>query len=171
MGPFSIYDESVQATIEGWIEATKEVLVELYIPHSSGSGTCYFISSFTQFKELVERAHPGAIFFILRQPQLTIRGIVDDGFIERAMEVIPDGIYYAIAKPAVYPEEVTFLEGGHTRIELKRDLKKYQGNLVHVGKEPPFPGKYWIKNEDPDCIVAFKKNRTPIIEYWKKLFS
>ena len=87
------------------------------------------------------------------------------------MEVIPDGIYYAIAKPAVYPEDATFLEGGHTRTELKRDLEKFKGKLVYVGKGPPFPGKYWIKNEDQDCIVAFKKTRTPVSEYWKKFFS
>jgi hypothetical protein len=170
MGPISIYDKSVIATIQEWIRATSEVFVELYYPHSSGSGTYYFVSSFSQFSEMTEEARSGAIFLVLRQPQFPIRGAVNDSFIEKTLEAIPDGERYAIVEAAFYPKATSSQRDGHTHAELKKDLEDCRGMAVCVGKEPSLPSEYWAKNQDPDSIIAFKRPQISMFEWWRKLF-
>jgi hypothetical protein len=156
MGPLSIYDETIIARVKDWLHTFGELFIELYYPHSGGSGNFYLVSSFAQFSELLSQTRSGAIFFILREQQYPIRGMVDDTLISRTLEEIQDGEWYGIVELQFYPIALPFLGTGNSQLELKKDLEDNRGISVCIGKEPPVPVKYWVKNETDDSIVAFR---------------
>jgi hypothetical protein len=156
MGPISVYDESVVAKVKEWIAVSKELLIELYQPHSGGGGTWYLVTSFAKFHEMAAKVPSGAVLFILHQPQFLIRGVVDDDLIKRALDEIQDGEWYTIAELKFYPAPLSYLGNGNSRTELRADLGDCRGMVVCLGKEPDLPEQYWVKNDDEDIIIARK---------------
>lgn len=155
MGPISVYDRSVKAILEEWLEDSQEVFVDLYYPHSGASGTFYFVASLAQFDELASTARSGARLTLLRQRQFPIRGIADDTLLNRAVDEIQDGEWYLIVEPVFYPAELSYLGVGDSHEELVEDLKDLWGTSVCIGTEPDIPA-YWVENEADDTLVTFK---------------
>jgi hypothetical protein len=151
MGPFSI--RQPEATVRLWLEYSGELLIEVYKPHSGSSGHYYIINSFSQYEELSSNSRPGSIFFVLREKQFHLRGVVDDQFKAMAMEMVSDGRWYLIAEPYLYPNEVSLIADGDSHSELNNDLDKLQGKEVWFGALPPTPDEYWLPNSDPDALI------------------
>jgi hypothetical protein len=156
MRPSHIHDQHVIATVQDWLAYSHELWVELYYPHSGAGGTFYLVSTAADFHDLVHQARVGAIFFILRQQQYPIRGIVGDAFIQDAVENISDGTAYEIVDLAVYPTALSFYGSGYSDHELREDLNQCRGVFVGLGKLPAAPDKYWVENASSDSIVASK---------------
>jgi hypothetical protein len=152
----AIEDETGLAIIRDWVEATHELFVELYYPHSGAGGTYYLVDSFRQFRALVAAARSGAIFFILREPQFPLRGAVDQALIDKARQLISEGERYEIIEPEFYPKAVALLGDGQTHADLQSKLEDCRGMVVAIGKEPPLPDAYWVENDDPNCVIALK---------------
>jgi hypothetical protein len=156
MEPFIYTDHIVTDTLNDWFRASGELFVELYKPHSGGSGFFYVLNTYAQYEHLMVNAKPGSISFILRDKQLPIRGIVDDGLIENALKQIPDGEYYAVIEPCVYPNSFVYLGDGNTHSELKNDLEKLRGVEVWAGVDLNMPDEYWKGNHADDALIAKK---------------
>jgi len=152
-----IRDPGVQATLQTWLNETSELFVELYYPRSGGSGWFYLLRSPADIKHLIEQARDGALFFLLKQKQFPLRGIVDDAFISQALATIADGEDYLITDLAIYPEHVSFFGDGQTHKQLLADLHDLRGLLVGVGREPDTNPTYWKEDARPDRLTAIKK--------------
>ena len=157
MGPF-IYTEPVVAdTLKDWFRASGELFVELYKPKGGGSGDFYVLNSYSQYEDLMANAKPGSISFVLRDRQLPIRGVVDDGLIAEALAQIPEGEYYIIIEPCVYPNSFVHLsDGGRTHEELENDLEKLRGVEVWAGVDLNMPDDYWKEDLADNALIAKK---------------
>jgi hypothetical protein len=151
-----IRDPRLQATLQTWINETGELFVELYYPHSGGSGWFYLLMSPADVEHLIEQARDGALFFLLKQKQFPLRGVVDDAFISQAIATIPNGEDYLITDLANYPEPVSFFGDGQTRKQLLADLHDLRGIRVGVGREPDTNPAYWKEDTRPDRLTAIK---------------
>ena len=157
MDILNLRDRDVQATAQAWLNETGELFVEVYYPHSGGSGTFYLLTSSADFQELIEQAREGALFFVLKQKQFPLRGIVDDAFINQATVAIADDEDYLITDLAIYPEHVSFFGDGQTHKQLLTDLHDLRGVLVGVGHEPDTNPTYWKEDTRYDRLTAIKK--------------
>jgi hypothetical protein len=156
MGPFIYTEHIVTDTLNDWFKASGELFVELYKPHSGGSGFFYVLNTCAQYEDLMANARTGSISFILRDRQLPIRGIVDDSFIENALNQIPDGEYYTVIEPCVYPNSFVYLGDGNTHAELKSDLEKLRGAEAWAGVDLNMPDEYWKENVADNALIAKK---------------
>jgi hypothetical protein len=157
MDILDIRDPSIQATAQTWLNETGELFVELYYPHSGGSGRFYLLTAPTNFIDLIEQARDGALFFLLKQKQFPLRGIVDDAFISQATTAVADGEEFLITDLATYPEHVSFLGDGQTHTQLIAELSDLRGRLVAIGHEPDTNPAYWKQDTRPDRLTAIKK--------------
>jgi hypothetical protein len=156
MGPFSFTDSVVRDTLTAWFKQSGELVVELYLPHSGGSGFFFALATFSEFEDLIANAKPGSICFVLRDLQLPIRGKVTDALISEALGQIADGKNYLIAKPSRYPAQLDVVADGKNHHQLRTDLEKLRGEEVWVGPEIEMPSEYWQENTATDALIAVK---------------
>lgn len=123
----NIRDPHLQATLQTWLNEMNELFVELYYPHSGGSGWFYLLTPVADVNNLIEQARDGAFFFLLKQKQFPLRGIVGDAFIRQAVTTIADGEDYLITDLAMYPEHVSFFGDGQTHQQLLMVLDELRG--------------------------------------------
>jgi hypothetical protein len=111
-----------------------------------------FYSSFQSLADRIRALSRQTRVTAFRQPQLPLRGIVDDGFIANCLDTIPDGAEYLVL------ERVRRVDGpcswfhysaGESHVELREDLEGSRGVAVVVGLYPPF----WLEGTD-DVISA-----------------
>jgi len=93
---------------------------------------------------------------MLRDKQLPLRGLVDDTFINRALDWLEDGDYYIIIEPSSYPQTIRFLGDGKTNLEFERELRELRGTEVWVGQDFKFPDQYWKENSDLNALIIMK---------------
>jgi len=156
LGPFPYDDSIVIKTLREWFETSGELFVELYKPRSGGSGSFYVLKSLDQYDELMVNANPGSFCFVLRDPQLPIRGIVDDGFIARSLSEIASDGYYVVIEPCTFPGDFNYLADGKTHAELKLDLEKLRGKEAWAGDDLNMPGDYSRENYADNALIAKK---------------
>jgi hypothetical protein len=157
MAPGDLNDSFVLETVQNWFSHSHELWVEVYYPHSGAGATFYLVPSFADFQDLVREARRGAVFFVLRQPQYPVRGVVDPAFIQQALATVPNGAYWEIVDLAVYPAALSLLGDGQSHRELREQLELCRGSFVGFGPEPDTPERYWVKNTSDDCMIAFKR--------------
>jgi hypothetical protein len=141
LGAFGAHD---LALLGDWLNDTGELYIDVYWPHSGGSGVEYVVRSLPDLKRVVSN-HAGQelILTILREKCYPLRGLVNDDLIAQAMQLIQDGSYYEILdwgklldvdKP--FPGVGTTLEDGNTHDELQEHLAGLIGREVAVGTNP-----------------------------------
>ncbi len=156
-----MYDESVIAPIEEWLNAFGEVLIEPYYPQSGFSGTLYFISSLSDFHDVVAKAPAGerfgAAFFIYRLPRFPLEGTVDDDFIQRALSEVQDGTWYRIvATDDYYPEELSAFGEGESLRELEHEFEECRGDRARFG-ELSLGSEAWCVTSGDDSVIVARK--------------
>ncbi len=156
MGPYTFSEPIVTQILQDWFSASTELFVELDRPHSGTSGGFYILKNYLQYEDLITKASPGAVCFMLRDKQLPLRGLVDDTFINRALDWLEDGDYYIIIEPSSYPQTIRFLGDGKTRLEFERELRELRGTEVWVGQDFKFPDQYWKENSDLNALIITK---------------
>jgi len=153
MGPFSIHQAEAKISVKLWLESSGELFVEVYKPHSGSGGDFYIVNSLAQFEELVSKARPGSILFVLREKQFPLRGIADDQFKAAAMTLIPEGVWYLIIEPCTYSSSIFHITEGNSHSELIDDLDKLQGKEIWLGPDPKTPNTYWEPDYDPNALI------------------
>jgi hypothetical protein len=156
MGPFACSEPVVKETLKDWFMRSGELFVELYLPHSGGGGHFYVLTDYWQYEELMAKAKPGSISFVLRDCQLPVRGHVCDELIAQAVKCVGEGSYYLIVKPGLYPTPLTVLADGSTHTALTLDLEKLRGTQVWIGTDFQMPDQYWHENTGEDALIATK---------------
>jgi hypothetical protein len=145
-----ITDPTFLAKAEAWFHSQPELLVLIRYSHAAGSKAFEFFSSFETFSERLGQLPHLACVIVFRQPQLPIRGIVDDAFIARCLQSIPDGTEYLVT------ETVQRVAGqmswfhyaeGLSHAELRDDLEDCCGAPVAAGIYP-----CWF--EDSETVIS-----------------
>jgi hypothetical protein len=144
-------DRTFLSTLEYWLGIQPEILVLIRYSHAAGHKSFELFSSPAALFERLRQLPPRTAVTAFRQPQLPLRGIVDDGFIESCLRSIPEGSEFLVMEtaPRTY-RRVTFFhhEAGETHTELREALEDSRGNPVAVGLYPP-----WLE-DDPDVVAS-----------------
>lgn len=118
---------------------------------TAGSRDFEFFGSFQTFSERLRQLPYSTCVTVFRQPQLPMRGVVDDAFIVRCLESIPDGSEYLVAETVWRAAgRVSWLHhgAGESHADLQNDLENCRGAPVAVGLYPP-----WLHDTE-DVISA-----------------
>jgi len=87
----SATDATFLETLQEWLRSQTEILVVIRYSRAAGNKSFEFFTSFALVEERVRQLAPETNIIGFRKPQLTIRGIVDDGFIGSCLNSIADG--------------------------------------------------------------------------------
>src|SRR5215471_10816871 len=85
-------------TLEGWFGSQSEVLIEIRYRCGAGSQDFELFPSFQALSERIRELPAGAYVTAFRRPQLPLRGVVDDSFMAKCLQNIPDGAEYLVAE-------------------------------------------------------------------------
>jgi hypothetical protein len=118
--------------------------------HVAGSKGFEFFTSFPGLAERVRELPPRANIIAFRQPQLPLRGVVDDEFIAQCLNRIPDDTEYLVVETVRrrHGRNSWFHDyAGISRAELRADLEESRGLAVAVG---PYPASF----EDSENVIS-----------------
>ena len=144
-------DPKFLSTVESWFQTQREILVLIRYSHVAGSRAFEFFSSFASFSERLKHLPYLACVTAFKQPQLPIRGVVDEKFVTRCLKNIPDGTEYLITElvPRTYGSNSWYhYASGESHLELQDDLEESLGVSVAAGTFPP------LVEGDQDVISA-----------------
>jgi hypothetical protein len=146
--PRSSHNPAFTKRIADWIQAHGEVLVLIRWPNAGGSKSFEF---FREMSALMARIAPlpeRTSVIVFRQPQLPIRGRVDDELIRRALEHIPEDTEFLIAglDLVTYGRYSYYTNAsGESHDELVATLRDWrQDHRVAVGRYP----EWWEDTEN-----------------------
>lgn len=155
---FKTTDPEFLLHIESCIVRHGEVLVVFRYPNAGGAKEFIFFRRTAEFVEASQKLPSRTWIVSYGEPQLPLRGVVDDNFIERACGLILDGREYLIVcmeKSVLdyphYHHEYYDYDAGETHEELREDLNGVRGKAVAVGLYPP-----WAEENEyvTDAVVA-----------------
>ena len=147
------------------IDTRGEVLALFRYPRAAGSKDFVLFDDAAVFQDKLNGLPANTNVIVWGDEQLTLRGRVDRGFIEKAIETIPNGAEYLVLcldrtihdyRPHHYWESSDY-SAGETHAELIGDLEEYAGRRVAVGLWPPWPER------DPRVIEAFVPDELGVI--------
>ncbi len=157
------------ALLHDWLSESGELYVDLYYPHSGGSGPKYFVRSLHDLKELIsQQTHPEIEISIFRRLQYPLRGLADDSLLERALRMIPENHWYQIVSlDDYYPLPRNFLGCGDSHSELRQEFDKVRGRNVGIGTDPfDYHDTSWVYTHANEVMyLSVKKNRNNYEEY------
>jgi hypothetical protein len=145
MDPYNPARDVTPAFLErvaAWISETGEVLVILRYLRAAGAKAFALCRMRHEFESLVKAAPRGTDIEVFRDRQLSLRGVVDDGFIESAVQMIPEGHEYLLVTTEAQPGSriSRFGDIGASHVELRASLAGLMGSEVAFGACPDFCG-------------------------------
>src|SRR5689334_10954464 len=100
MNPASATDPGFLGTLESWLSRLPEILVLIRYSAAAGSKDFEFFSSFGVLSNRIHQLPPRTSIIAFRQPQLPLRGVVDEGFIADCLSRVPDGSEFLVLEIA-----------------------------------------------------------------------
>ncbi len=91
-------DPAFLATLERWLGENAEILVVFRPPNTAGGKEFEFFTSFSTLAMCLADLSGRTWIDAWRQPQLPMRGIVDDQFISSCLARIPGGTEYLVVE-------------------------------------------------------------------------
>src|SRR5215208_4336557 len=133
MSRISATDPKFLGTLESWLRERPEITVLFRYSHAGGAKDYFFFSSFLALLEHIRRSSPLTSIVAFRQPQLPLRGVVDDAFIARCLSEVSDGAEFPIREmqPRVYGKYMGFyFAERETHAKLREELEDLRGAPV-----------------------------------------
>jgi len=134
------------------LRGQSEILSLIRYSRAAGDKSFEFFVSFDRLRERLGELKPQTSVIAFRQRQLPLRGVVDDEFIARCVNSIPDRSEFLVVETVQSTVGHALLfhhEAGATLKELREALERLRGNPVAVGKYP-----HW-RSDSPDVISAY----------------
>jgi hypothetical protein len=153
-------NKEVLSKLECWFRKRPEILVRTRV-RCSGREEFEFFSSFKAFEDTLRESLPGTWFTVFEQPQLPLRGIVDNKFIARCLDIIPDGAEYLMMETVRTAAGKMSWFRNHsddTHVMFRSDIEGSLGVSVAVGLYPP------CLEERDDVIHVFTPNADGIVK-------
>jgi hypothetical protein len=135
----SATDPAFLGKLESWLGAQPEILVLIRYSLAAGSKGFEFFSSFDDLATRIHQLPPSTSIIAFKQPQLQLRGVVNDDFIANCLSRVPNGSEFLVLETALLtPENKSRLHwAGETHSELREVLESARGALVAFGPYPP----------------------------------
>jgi hypothetical protein len=143
----SVHDQAFLERVRAVIELHGEALILFRYWARAGAKDFMFFNDYDSFCGKLVTMPANTSVIVFGDPQLSLRGYVDEVFVERALEAIPEGTEFLILcmektahdfHPHHYSE--TFDDSaGETHAELIEELKEFNGRRVALGTWPPWP--------------------------------
>ena len=146
-----ITDPTFLGTVESWLRTQTEILALIRYSHAAGNKEFELFSCFQDFSERLRQLPHLTCVTVFHQPQLPIRGVVDDAFIARCLQSIPNGSEYVVTETVrrAYGRMSWFkYRAGESHADLHAYLEQCRGVPVAVGLYPP-----WFQDTE-DVISA-----------------
>ncbi len=149
-----------RAQLESWLSETGELYVDLFLPHSGGGGTPYFIRAIDEIEDLIaSQKWRNLQICIFRRLHYPLRGIADDSMLEQALRDIRNGEWFHIVSlDNYYPLPCAFLGSGDSHAELRAEFADVKGQKVGIGINPFDYDENWIYST-PDEAMALRLRR------------
>lgn len=148
MGYISSTDRRFVGKLEDWLRAQPEILVLIRYSRAAGAKDWEFFVSFEALSDRLRRLPSQTCIIAFRQPQLPLRGVVDDRFIAQCLERLPDGSEFLVLETVRREESNYFYwRAGESHAELREVLEELRGSPVAAGLYPP-----WL--EDTDDVIS-----------------
>ena len=147
----STRDSRFLGPVRSWLETKPEILVLIRYSGAAGSKSFESFSSFVAIADKLAHLPPSTSVTAFKQPQLPMRGVVDDRFIADCLSTIADGTEFLVLEtvPRTAGKASWFHdEAGESHQELREALEDSRGCQVAVG---PYPASW---NENSDVISA-----------------
>ena|SRR5438270_9223868 len=151
MESISSGDRRFLETIELWLQVRPEILVLIRYSRAGGSKSFEFFSSIETLAERTCQLPPQTSLIAFRQPQLPLRGVVDENFISNCVRNIKDGSEFLVVETVQLSSSgMSWLyhTAGESHNQLRKDLEALRGRSVAAGEYPP-----WLQ-EGADTISA-----------------
>jgi hypothetical protein len=148
----SVAGEEFLKSLESWLSNQTEVLVLIRYSRAAGNKSFEVHTSLAALQDRLRQLPAEACVTVFRNPQLQLRGIVDDEFIDKCLSSVPDGSEYAVVEtvPTIAGPHSSFnYIAGKSHDELKADLEGMRGRSVAAGKYPPW------QEDGPDVISGY----------------
>jgi len=148
----STADTKFLKSLEEWLRGQSKIMILVRYSRAAGNKSFEFFTSFSALKTRLGllKAETGVTAF--REPQLPLRGYVDDEFIVRCLNFVPAGSEFLVLEtdPRMASQQWLYHhEAGESIDKLRQVLEGLRGRLVAVGIYPP-----WLK-DCPDVISAY----------------
>lgn len=153
-------DKKFLETLTAWFRCHDELLLLIRYSHAARSKSFEFFSSFETLAERLLCLPSRTCVIAFRQPQLPIRGLVDENFITRCLSSIPEGAEFLVADLALRTagRASWFHHGaGESHAELRAELEDLRGHTVAAGLYPP-----WLEDTE-DVISAVVPDENGIV--------
>jgi hypothetical protein len=126
--------------VSEWIQRSGEVLVILRYLRAAGAKDFALCRTRGDFERLVESVPTGTDIEVFRDPQLPLRGTVDEALIASALIAIPYGEEYLLVTTEVRPGSniSRFGDIGCSHADLRESLEELMGADVALGACPAY---------------------------------
>ena len=141
------------ATVDSWIAGTGEVLVIVRYLWGGGAKDYSLVTTPEMFRSLINACPKGADIIVMRDPQLPLRGIVDNEFIQRAKKSVGNDQEYMFVCMMSGNDQDPRCRGGFDigHAMLEDDLSEEMENHVAFGPCPEF-----IADDNESMVSASK---------------
>jgi len=141
MGYSSTTDTRFLGTLKSWLQSQSEISILVRYSHAGGNRELTFHKNFEDLTDRLAKLPPLTSVIAFRQPQLPLRGVVDDEYIAKCLKIIPDGAEYLVvdAMPRVAGKRSWFHFGdGDSHRDLREELENLRNDAVAAGLYPPW---------------------------------
>lgn len=153
-----------QSILINWIRENGEILVNIQLLHSGGSGSFYILKSAEQVEGLIKFAitqtnlygDGRAIITGFRSDYYPLRGTLDEALIEKIRSAWSGkGWYSIVSLEDNFPEILSCIGIGNTQEEFNKDLvgllEEWKNHYIGFG-ENPFDSDDWAIRNQVDSI-------------------
>jgi hypothetical protein len=142
----STKDPKFRAKLQRWLRRQGELFVMIRHPYAAGSKDFEFFTIYKELGARLRKLKPGTWLVVFKEPQLPVRGVVDEALINACVEHLDDGAEFLISERTklTYGRSSWFnWSAGRSHAELRQALEKLHGQPVAVGRYPA-----WMKECD-----------------------
>jgi hypothetical protein len=146
----STSDPMFLETLRGWFQTQNEILVLIRYSHAAGAKDFLFFNSINSLIECFSRLPTQTCVIAFKEPQLPIRGEVNESLSESCLAYVSDGTEFLLLETTKrqYGSKSWFHWcAGDSRAELQNELLSSTGRKIAFGLYPP-----WL--EDNDNVIS-----------------
>ena len=156
----SITDTKFLKTLENWLTSESEILLLIRYSRAGGNKSFEFFATFAALSARLHQLPPQTCVTAFRRPQLPLRSVVDDAFINQCLSTIHDGEEFLVVETvsrSAGRHSWFHDEAGETHEELRETLENSRGSPVAVGPYPPW------EDELPDVISGYVPDEDGVV--------
>lgn len=148
----STADKKFLKTLQVWLRNQREIMILVRYSRAAGKKSFEFYSHFDVLRQRLARLEPETSVIAFRMRQLSLRGYVDEEFIDRCLSSIAESSEFLALEtdPRLATQQWLFHhDAGTSHAELRQALEELRGRQVAVGEYPS-----WLK-DTADVISAY----------------